>query len=328
MPRLSRTLTAISALSAGVLLLAGCSASGAAPQESAGGPVALAVGVTPIANAAHVYIAEQQGFFKDENLDVTATTIQTAATAIPSLLNNELQMALMTSVPIVTAASKGLPIRVVSGSDRYPLDPKHDTTALVAAPGGGVGSLKDLSGKTVAVVGLKSAPELALRVLLKDSGVDPEQVKVVEIAYPDMVPALQSNRVDAAFVVDPFLSKARAAGLEVIGRPFTDGIGGMSALEWVASDAFTKSNPDAVQRFTKAMKRAGEYANEHPEAVRKVLPEFTSLSPDAVAKSVIPTYDTKLGVEDIQAFADLMTKEGFINDGYDPANLIWTPAGS
>lgn len=328
MSRFSATLTAIAALSASTILLAGCSATGSAPKETAAGAVTLAVGVTPIANAASVYIAEQQGFFKDEGLNVTATTIQTASTAIPSLLNNQLQMALMTSVPIVTAASKGLPIRVVSGSDRYPHDPKHDTTALVAARGSGVGSVKDLSGKTVAVVGLKSAPELALRVLLKNAGVDPGQVKVVEIAYPDMVPALQSNRVDAAFIVDPFLSKAQAADLPVIGRPFTEGIGGMSALEWVASDAFTKSNPDAVQRFTKAMKRAGEYANEHPEAVREVLPKFTSLSPEAVQNSVIPTYDTKLGVDDLQAFVDLMTKEGFIDDGYDPAKLIWTTEGS
>ncbi|PQZ85207.1 ABC transporter substrate-binding protein [Arthrobacter sp. MYb222] len=323
MSRFSKPLAALSALTAGALLLTGCS--GAASSEGAESQtVPLAVGITPIANAAHVYIAEEQGFFEEEGLDVTPTTIQTAATAIPSLFNDELQIALMASVPTVTAASKGLPIKVVGGSDRYPQDAKNDTTALIASADGGVESLKDLAGKTVAVVGLKSTPELALRVLLKNAGVDPDGVKTVEIGYPDMVPALETNRVDAAFIVDPFLSKAKSAGLELLGHPFTDGIGGMTALQWVASDAFTKEQPETIQKFTRAMDRAGKYANDNPEAIREALPKFTALTPELVKSSVLPVYDSALQTDDIQAFVELMTEEGFIDDGYNPEDLIWS----
>jgi len=328
--KLGSTTAVLAAATTAVLVLAGCSGgNGAGGSAYGGGEVTdLSVGITPIANAANLYIAIQQGYFAEEGLNVTPEVIQTASTAIPSLLNDELQLALMTSVPVVTAASKGLPIRVVSGNDRYPVDGATDTTALVVTPGSNTKSVADLAGKTIAVVGLKSAPELALRVVLETADVDPSTVKIVEISYPDMVSALQSNRVDGAFVVDPFLSQARAAGLEVISQPFTDGLGGMNALLWVANNAFLQSNPTTAGKFATAIEKAEEYANQNPEAVRAVLPQFTSLSAETIANSVIPQYDASIDTEDIQAYVDLMTREQFIEgNDYDPATLIWSENG-
>ena len=174
-----RNLTSVATIAAAALVLAGCSGgetSASADGAGASEVTELKVGVTPIANAANLYIALEQGYFTEEGLEVTPTIIQTASTAIPSLLNDELQLALMTSVPTVTAASKGLPISVVSGSDRYPTDGAADTTALVVAPESGISSLADVAGKTVALVGLKSAPDLALRVVLEEAGVDPSDI--------------------------------------------------------------------------------------------------------------------------------------------------------
>lgn len=324
-----RVTTVLAGLAIGALVLGACSSTVEAPASTASSEqvTELNVGVTPIANAAHLFIAVNEGFFAEEGLEVTPTIIQTPTTAIPSLLNNELQVALMTSVPIVTAASKGLPIQVVSGSDRYPLDGATDTTALAVAPGSGIESVGDLAGKTVALVGLKSAPELALRVVLEEAGVDPADVEVVEIAYPDMLPALEANRVDAAFIVDPFLSAAKAAGLTTISQPFTDGIGGMSALLWVGSDAFVGANPETMQKFAAAMKRAGEFANENPDAIRAVLPEFTSLPPEAIEKSILPVYAADVTAADIEAYVQLMTRAGFIEEGYDSTGLVWSPDG-
>ncbi len=327
----SKASIAIAGLAAAMIVLSGCTGEGGAGAGSSAQSddqvTELTVGITPIANAANLYIAIDQGYFDDEGLVVTPSVIQTAATAIPSLLNDELQLALMTSVPVITAASKGLPVVVASGNDRYPVDGVGDTTALIAAPDSGVSSVEGLADKTVAVVGLKSAPELALRVVLEEAGVDPADVEIVEIAYPDMVSALQSDRVDAAFVVDPFLSEAEAAGLVPISQPFTEGLGGMTALTWVAGEQFANANPETITKFTTAIQRAAEYANENPEAVRAVLPTFTSLSPEAIENSVIPLYDSSLSEADVENYVELMEREGFIEAGYDPSDLLWKTDG-
>ena len=329
-----RNLTSVATIAAAALVLAGCS--GGETSASADGATTgasevteLKVGITPIANAANLYIAIEQGYFTEEGLDVTPTIIQTASTAIPSLLNDELQTGPDDVGPDRDRGVEGAADQRCVGQRPIPKDGAADTTALVAAPESGISSLADVAGKTVALVGLKSAPDLALRVVLEEAGVDPSDVEMVEIAYPDMVSALKSNRVDAAFVVDPFLSAAKAAGLDVVSQPFTEGLGGMNALLWVGSDAFVQANPETAGKFASAIKKAGEYANENPEAVREVLPEFTSLSPEAIAKSVIPSWDGEISDADIQAYVDLMKREGFIAEGAPGVeDLLWAPSGN
>lgn len=324
-----RRLAVLAAASVSALVLAGC-ASGAAPaasDEAAEVEVAsITVGVTPIANAATVYLASDQGFFEEESLEVTPSIIQAAAAAIPSLLNDELQFALISAVPTITAASKGLPLEIALANDRYGEgDDYVDGAALVASAGGGVTDLSDLEGKTVAVVGLKSAPELATRLALEDNGVDADAVDFVEIAYPDMVSALQSNRVAAAVVVDPFLGQAKAAGLTVLSQPFVDGLGGEVGTTWVTSTKFVTEQGDVAERFQRAMTKAIEYAAANPDEVRRIMGTYTELSEQALANAVLPVYDATITDEDLQFFADVMYEEGFIGAAFDTNGLLWQP---
>ncbi|WP_188754238.1 ABC transporter substrate-binding protein [Microbacterium album] len=308
----------------GAAVLTGCGSS----ADASGSPaetVAVSVGVTPIANAATVYLAEELGYFADENLDVTPTIIQAAAAAIPSLQNDELQFALVSAVPTITAASKGLPIRVVASNDRYNPDPEAvDGAALVASATSGVTSPSELAGATIAVVGLKSAPELALRLALRGAGVDPESVEVVEIPYPDMVSALTSDRVDAAIVADPFLSQAKAAGLPVVSQPFLDALHGEAGTTWVASERFLQAHPDAGQAFVRAITKAVAYAAANPDAVRDIMGSYTEISPEARAAAVLPYFDSTIDGEDLQFFADALVTEEFIDSAYDASGLLWT----
>jgi len=313
----------------GAFVLAGCAgadadADGAAGVSTEDQVTEITVGITPIANAAHLYIAIEEGFFEEEGLEVTPSTIQATSTAVPSLMNDELQVALMNSIPVVTAASKNLPITVISGSDRYSTDATLDTTALVVSPESDIAEVADLAGKTVAVVGLKSGPDLALHVVLEEAGVDVNDVEIVEISYPDMMPALESDRIDAAFLVDPFLSIAKGEEFQTISQPFTEGLGGMSALQWVSSENFVESNPDTVRKFNTAIAKAGEFANDNPDKIRGVLPEFTSLSEEAINNAVLPFYDATVSQQDLQDHANLMGEHGFIDEGYVVDGLLWS----
>ncbi|GMM97686.1 hypothetical protein MTsN4n12_30980 [Microbacterium sp. MTN4-12] len=322
---ISRPFSLGAIVAAAALMLTSCA--GSSSQSSADGEAELtsiAVGMTPIANAAPVYLAIQEGFFEDEGLKVTPTTIQAAAAAIPSLINDELQFALVSAVPTITAASKGLPVRVVAANDHYNPDATAtDAAALVASAGSGITDMADLGGATVAVVGLKSAPELATRVALEKVGVDPSTVDFVEISYPDMVPALQSDRVDAAVVVDPFLSQVKEAGLSVIGQPFLDGLAGEVGTTWIAADAFVSQNADTAAGFVRAIEKAVAYAAENPDAVREIMGTYTETDPEVLAKSLLPVFDSSISSGDLQYYADTMLDQGFIAESYDASELLW-----
>lgn len=323
-----RIRTALAALAVSVLALSGCSSSSQteSPAADSSAPAQLSVGVTPIANAASLYLGIDQGFFEAENLTIEPKIIQAAASAIPSLLNNELQFALISPVPTLTAASKGLPVQIALANDHYGEGADYvDAAALIASPGSGAASIADLEGKTIAVVGLKSAPELATRRALENAGVDGGSVKFVEIAYPDMVSALQSDRVDAAVVVDPFLAQAKAAGLATLAQPFVDGLGGQVGTTWVTSTAFTTGSADVAERFHRAMTKAIEYAAANPDEVRRIMGTYTELSDDALANALLPVFDPEVSEKDIQFIADAMLDEGFIETAFDVQDVLWRP---
>jgi NitT/TauT family transport system substrate-binding protein len=324
-----RRLTLLAAATASALVLAGCAAEAAPAASGDAAEVEVAsitVGVTPIANAATVYLASDQGFFEEESLEVTPSIIQAAAAAIPSLLNDELQFALISAVPTITAASKGLPVEIALANDRYGEgDDYVDGAALVASAGGGVTDVSDLAGKTVAVVGLKSAPELATRLALEEIGVDADSIDFVEIAYPDMVSALQADRVAAAVVVDPFLSQAKASGLAILSQPFIDGLGGEVGTTWVTSTEFATAQADVAGRFQRAMTKAIEYAAANPDEVRRIMGTYTEMSEQALANAVLPVYDASITDENVQFVADVMYGEGFIDTAFDTEGLLWRP---
>jgi len=322
-----RLAVAASVTVAAALTLAGCSTGTVASDDvTSDAAVEIAVGVTPIANAAPVYLAGELGYFADENLDVTPQIVTSAGAAVPLLQSNDLQFAEVSSTPTITAASKGLPLRVVAGNDRYNTDTDAtDGAALVASQSSGVAGAADLNDKTVAVVGLKSGPELVLRAAIDKAGGDSSTVKYVEIAYPDMVSALQSDRVDAALVVDPFLSQARAAGLSVVGQPFIDATAGEAGILWIGSDTWIEQNPEAAAAFQRAISKAIDYAAENPDAVRDIMATYTESSEEAIAATVLPVFDSSIENADLQFWADTMQTYGFIDGAYDPSGLIWKP---
>ena len=101
----------VAGVTSAMLALAGCAGAAPAAEPSASAAddqsvIQLNVGITPIINAADVYVGIEQGIFEEHGLDVNPVIVQNTSTAIPSLLNGELQVALINSVAAVTAGSR------------------------------------------------------------------------------------------------------------------------------------------------------------------------------------------------------------------------------
>src|SRR5699024_11817089 len=125
---------------------------------------------------------------------------------------------------------------------------------------------------TAAVIDLNTEQNLSITVVLNEEKVDVSDVENVEISYPAMMPALESERIDAAFLVDPCLSVAKGEGFQTISQPFTEGLGGMRALQWISSEDFVESNPDTARKFNDGITEAGECAKDNPDKEHRVSP--------------------------------------------------------
>jgi sulfonate transport system substrate-binding protein len=111
-------------------------------------------------------------------------------------------------------------------------------------------SVADLRGKRIGVNAFGSAVDLALRVYLKKNKLDARKdVEIVEIAFPNIGPALREKRIDCGVMVLPFMnSELRKGGIRGL---FTaaDAFGVYAPIFQVATRRFIKTNRAAVSAF-------------------------------------------------------------------------------
>src|SRR5262249_13772595 len=149
--------------------------------------------------------------FSKRNIDLTMEQAQGGAAIVPAVVSGQYQFGFSNIVSLMLAESKNVPIKAVASGNNSTGDPKKDFGMLVVKDPA-IKTAKDLEGKTVATNPLKNIVDTSVKQIVRQAGGDPTKVKFVETAFPDMAAALDANRVQAIFVVEPFLASALAKG--------------------------------------------------------------------------------------------------------------------
>ena len=122
--------------------------SNAAPEQAEA--VTLKVGVIPIADVAPLYLGIKKGFFKEENLTIEPQLAEGGAAIIPSVMSGDYQIGFSNAVSLLIAASKNLPVQIISQGVLGGTSQEDAWDAVVLPKGSDVKTAKDLEGKTVA----------------------------------------------------------------------------------------------------------------------------------------------------------------------------------
>ena len=120
-----------------------------------------------------------------------------------------------------------------------------------------------------------------------------------------MVAALEKGRVDAACVVEPFVSQGKASGMKGIDPFYAGTAPNLTVATYFASREFIEKSPDVVDRFVTAMEKSLEYASENPDEVRDVLTEYTEIPPEAAKTIQLPSWQSELTVDTIERLSEL-----------------------
>src|SRR5436190_12822038 len=254
-----------------IAMLAGCGTSTPAPTKpSAGQPDKVAASVIAIVDVAPIYLGKQKGFFSQHDIDLSLSTSQGGAAIVPAVVAGQVQIGFSNMTSLLLAASKGLPVKVVCNGVASTGVADKDYSAVVVKADSPVKTAADLAGKTVAVNTLKNIGDTTVRASVRKAGGDPKGVRFVELAFPDMPAALQAGRVNAIWVVEPFVTAATAAGGRLIASNFVDAAPNLTVATYFTSTQFASSNADLVKRFTEAMTESNAYADAHADEVRQV----------------------------------------------------------
>jgi NitT/TauT family transport system substrate-binding protein len=304
-----------SVLAGAALAVAGCGGDDA-PEQSAGGgeaqPVTLKVGVIPIADVAPLYLGIKQGFFEAEKLKVEPQLAEGGAAIVPSVLSGDYQFGFSNTTSLIIAASKKLPVQIVSQGVLGGTGPEDAWDAVVVPKGSDIKTAQDLEGKSVAVNTLNNIGPVTINNWMEKNGGDYTKIKYVEVPFPDMGAALEAKRVDAAFTVEPAFSGALAAGGTPVFHSYEEVAPNMTVATYFASKQYIAENKDVVERFQRAMQKSLEYAAQNEPEVRTVVGEYTEIPPEVTEKINLPTWKADLNEPTIQTVIDLAAKYGFI----------------
>jgi NitT/TauT family transport system substrate-binding protein len=253
-------------------------------------PATIKVGTIPIGDIAPLYLGIKKGFFSEEKLTVQPQPAEGGAAIVPAVLSGSDQIGFSNVTSLLIAASKGLPVTIISQGVLAGADESHAFDALLVPKGSKITDLEQLEGKTVAVNNLNNVGPLTINTVLQQEGVDYKKIKYIEVPFPDMPAALESGRVPAAWMVEPFVSQAKAGGAKTLATPFEQTAPNLTVATYFTSKKYAQEHPDVITRFVRAMNKSLDYAQSHPDEVRQIVTTYTKIPPQAAEKMTLPTW--------------------------------------
>jgi NitT/TauT family transport system substrate-binding protein len=307
------------------LAVAACGGGGSAPpsggDSQGGGPTTLNVQETAGVPSAFVAFGMSKGFFDKQKLKINLQSSQGGATTVPALVSGKIQVAGSNVVSLLIAASKGLPVEAIAPGTSAHGQGQKDFGALMVAKDSPVRDVKDLAGRTVAVNTLNNIAEVVVKASLQKAGVDPGQVKLREVDFPEMEPALAKGDVDAAFLIEPFVTTARKAGDRIVDYSYVTTEPNLQVGAYAVSRKFAEENPDAVKRYRAAVGQTATYLMGHQSEFRAFLAKQAK-TPPALANSMeLPTFTTQLNTASMQKTAGLVQQYGLVKDKVNVGDL-------
>jgi len=286
-------------------LLAACAPQAAPTQALV--PVSLPVGYIPNVQFAPLYVAIENGYFREEGLDVTVDySMENDNLALIGA--GRLEFAIVSGEQVLLARAQGLPVVYTAAwYQQYPV-------GIVAKSEQGIQTPADLKGKKIAVPVLAGASYIGLRALLSAGGLQESDVEldVVGFTQAEMV---ATDHDDAAVIYvanEPVQLEARGYTVDVL--RVSDYLP-MVANGLATSEQMLRDNPERVQKMIRALLRGIQAAAADPDAAfeisKKYVDNLATGDPETQKKVLAASIELwkadRLGYSDPQAWENMQS---------------------
>ncbi len=317
--RLSRRLSCATGLALGVLLSSWAANAPANAQEK------IKVGLLPFSESLAVVIADKQGYFKEEGIEIESSKFDSAAIAVPVLQSGRLDIVLSSTVSTFQAIEQGLDAVVLAPGAIVRETPPDTTTAIIVKKGA-IASLKELEGKRVAVNVINSTAWLHAVALLDKHGVDRTKVRFTEVPFPQMNDPLLNGQLDAVVQVEPFRSALMATGnAEIIGWPYVETAPNTDITQYIALTPWAEKNKATAAKFVRAVTKGAKFAAENEAVTRDINLQFTNLNPALKDKVLLPRLGTAINLTEMNHTMAMMQKYGLLKTPVDLSKRVFKP---
>jgi len=292
----------------------------------AAGPRAASAQMTPVRlglNRSDAQLAvecgSELGMFRDVGLDVDVQTLGNGGLVLSGVISGVLDVGICDDIALGNAVLRGIPIAGFAGGALFTAD--EPTLVLVSLKSGSIRTAKDLNGQTVGVVMLQSQSSVATTEWLRTHGADISTVKMYEMPFAQMLPALNRGLIAAAFLGEPFLSSVKD-DLYTLGLPFEAIAKTFYINTYFATRSWIANNHDTARRLAGALYAAARWTNAHRAESAAIEARWTKIDPDRLTAMARNTFATTFEPRYYQPVLDIATRYHLLPTRLSAADII------
>ena len=278
------------------------------------------------------YVAIEEGYFKDEGLDLILVTGFGADKTMTAVISGEADIGFMGAEASVYAYQEGATDPVVNFAQLT----QRAGNFLVAREEMPDFKWEDLKDKKVLGGRKGGMPEMVFEYILRKNGLDPQKDLTIDqsIDFGSTAAAFTGD-TSADFTVEfePSATALEKEGAGYVVASLGVDSGYVPYTSYSAKTSYMEKNPEIIQKFTDALQKGMEYVQTHtPEEIAKVIaPQFAETDLDTVTTIVKRYYDQDtwksnliFEKESFELLEDILEDAGELKERVPYENLITT----
>jgi NitT/TauT family transport system substrate-binding protein len=271
--------------------------------------IPLKLGYVPVGDSAPLYVAVKAGIFRDNGLDVELIEVAEGPLIIAGAVKGDLDGGSAGIAPILNALGRDAPIRIV-GDGGHIVDRPRPPVALVTLSSSPYRTLRDLAGKKIAITGPRTIEDALVSVAAQNAGLERGSITFVPVPQESKIPVLLRGDVQAALLVEPYVSEAlKEHPIRVMLSAQQMIPDFQQALIFFTEDTLAKKKP-AVERFLRSYEAALDYIARDPDYAKTAISERLKrkLSPDLIRSLSLLGWDKTPNVERMRRTQDVLRR--------------------
>ena len=278
------------------------------------------------------YVAIEEGYFKDEGLDLTLVTGFGADKTMTAVISGEADIGFMGAEASIYAYQEGATDPVVNFAQLT----QRAGNFLVAREEMPDFKWEDLKDKKVLGGRKGGMPEMVFEYILRKNGLDPQKDLTIDqsIDFGSTAAAFTGD-TSADFTVEfePSATALEKEGAGYVVASLGVDSGYVPYTSYSAKTSYMEKNPEIIQKFTNALQKGMEYVQSHtPEEIAEVIaPQFAETDLDTVTAIVKRYYDQDtwksnliFEKESFELLEDILEDSGELSERVSYENLVTT----
>jgi NitT/TauT family transport system substrate-binding protein len=276
----SRFLTLGAFLLLTTILLMGCGGE----QE----PTTLKMAVLPILDNLPMYVADEQGYFADENLTVEFIPVNSAAER-DQVIQAGRADGMINEILSTLFYNKDEPEITIVRYARV-ATPEYPQFRILASADSGITSVQDIIGQDIGI-SEGTIIEYTTDRLLQAEGLSPDDISTVAVpGIPDRMALLNSSELPAANLPDPLASLAMQGGATVVIDDSSYPEYGHSVISF--RNEVVDENPEAIESFLAAVEKAVTDINADKDQFSGLLADRNLVPQPLMGSYAVPDFPT------------------------------------